>query len=109
MDDSVRDHSLTVLAYRLASARLAPEAHPEPGDSLPRLLRHFARAFFIEQGQPLPARSALLLWALLVAVAPRPAAERLVTWRFASSSRPLALLRLLRAAHVLQARDAAAS
>lgn len=99
--DSVRDNSLTVLAYRLASARLEPEKHPDPSDSVPGLLRHFARASFIEQGLSPQARSALLLWAALVGIGPRGAAERLVTWRFASSSRPRALRRVLQAFNVL--------
>lgn len=107
--DSVRDNSLTVLAYRLASARLEPEKHSVPRDSVPRLLRHFARAFFIDQGVSLQGRSALLLWAALVGLAPRSAAERLVTWRFASSSRPRALLRVLRALNVVARREAAAA
>jgi len=108
IDDRVCDNSLGALAYRLASARLEPEQHPNPDDSPLRLLRHFARAFFIEQGLTLQARSALVLWALLVAAAPNAAAERLVTWRFAPASRPNGLQRVLRTLRVLAPRVARA-
>lgn len=106
VDEGAHDRSLHALAYRLASLRLDPAEHPRAGDSLPHLLHLFARAFFVEQGVPLEARSVLLLWALLVSLSPRAAAEHLVNWRFASSSRPQVLRRLLQALRVLDARSA---
>lgn len=106
VDDEVFNKSLTVLAYRIASLRMAPEHHPIQSDSVAAVLRDFATAFFVEQGLSLQSRSVLLAWAALVAALPRELGERLVLWRFASSSRPQALRRVLRTLRVLQSRDA---
>lgn len=102
VDDEVFHRSLPMLCYRLASARLAPSQHPLRDDTVAIILRHFARAFFVEQGLSLPARSALLTWAALVALAPEELAERLVSWRFAPSTRPRAVSRALRSLGVLR-------
>jgi glycosyltransferase involved in cell wall biosynthesis len=101
LDDAVFDKSLTSLPYRLASLRVAPERHPVQGDSVAAAMADFATAFFVEQGLSLRSRTALMAWAALVAGAPRELAERLVLWRFAPSTRPAALTRVLRGLKVL--------
>jgi glycosyltransferase involved in cell wall biosynthesis len=102
LDDEVFGRSLSVLAYRLASLRVAPAAHPLPGDSVAAILRDFSRGLFVEQGLSLRSRSVLMAWAVLVALAPGAVAERLVSWRFAPAQRPAALSRLLRSLGVLR-------
>ena len=108
LEDSVFNKSLSMLPYRLASLRLAPGQHPLCGDSLAAVALDFVSAFFVEQGRGLRSRGALLAWAALVAVAPRRLAERLVLWRFASSSRPATLRRALRLLHILRSAPASA-
>jgi hypothetical protein len=96
VEDDVFDRSMSALPYRLASLRLDPARHPVPKDSARKVLRDTLRAFFVPQGLALRARVALLVWAGLVTVSPRLASERLILWRFASSSRPMAVRRMLR-------------
>lgn len=93
--DRAFHRSMTTLAYRLASFRLAREGHPVPGDRLGRILVDFVAAFFAPQGLSLVGRSALLAWAFGVATFPRRLADRLIEWRFASSKRPRRLRRWL--------------
>lgn len=106
VDEAAFDRNLGALAYRLASLRLAPREHPIARDTLSAVVHDFAAAFSVDQGLTLEARSALLAWAALVAVAPHKLAERLVLWRFASSRRPAALRRLLRMLKVLSSPSA---
>jgi hypothetical protein len=97
--DDVFKKSMSALSYRLASLRLDPGGHPIPRDGTLAVLLDAVRAFFVPQGLGARGRVALLVWAVLVGLSPRRAAERLVLWRFASPSRPKALrvaLRLLR-------------
>jgi hypothetical protein len=95
IQDHVFHRSMSVLPYRLASLRLDPAGHPVPGDTAGRIMRDVVRAFFAPQGLARRTRLALLVWSGLVALSPRPASERLILWRFAPSSRPRPLRRLL--------------
>ncbi|HET6146492.1 MAG TPA: glycosyltransferase family 2 protein [Polyangia bacterium] len=95
LPDTAFRHSLATLPYRLASLRLAPAQHPVAGDSLAAVVADTLRACFVPQGRALPARGALLLWTVLVALLPDGAAQRLVLWRFASVSRPPVIRRAL--------------
>jgi glycosyltransferase involved in cell wall biosynthesis len=103
LPDAVFNNSLNVLPYRLASFRLAPERHPVPRDSMAAIVRDTARAVFVPQGRTVQARVVLLAWCLLVALLPRAASERLVLWRFASTSRPRILRRVLSAFRLVKA------
>jgi glycosyltransferase involved in cell wall biosynthesis len=87
--------SLRLLAYRLASLRVARGAHPLPGDGRRRVLADAFAAFRVPQGLSLPTRATFLGWMLLVAVLPQAPAETLVRWRFISGSRPDAVRRVL--------------
>jgi glycosyltransferase involved in cell wall biosynthesis len=96
LHDGVFRRSMSMLPYRLASLRLDPARHPLRGDTAAKVMRDVVRAFFVPQGLARRARLALLVWSGLVAMSPRFASERLILWRFASSSRPRALRKLLR-------------
>lgn len=89
------DRSLGTLCYRLASLKLAPDAHPIPGDSARRVLGDVAAAFFAPQGVELPGRIAIFVWFWAVCLAPTRLARRLILWRFAPVARPPALRGLL--------------
>jgi glycosyltransferase involved in cell wall biosynthesis len=102
VEDEVFHRGLPVLCYRLASARLAPAQHPIEDDTVAIVLRHFVRAFLVEQGLSLRSRSTLLTWAALVALAPDTLAHRLVSWRFAPATRPRVLSGALRSLGVLR-------
>lgn len=104
LDDQVFHRSLPVLSYRLASLRLDPAQHPIDSDSRASLLRHFAAAFFVDQGLSLPVRATLLAWATLVVLSPGEIARRLVAWRFAPMTRPDLVSRVLRLLGVLRER-----
>jgi len=93
--DGALDRSLEYLPYRMASLKLAPAEHEIEGDTLMRVLRHFAAACFVPQGLSLRARLLLLAWAWTVALSPQGLASRLILWRFAAVARPHALRRLL--------------
>jgi hypothetical protein len=56
----------------------------------------------VPQGVSAPARAALWLWAVSVAASPASVGEQLTLWRFASSSRPKAVTRALRALKVVK-------
>ncbi len=89
------NRSVSYLAYRLASLRLAPSRHAIAGDTRFRILRDFVAASFTPQGLSLRERYLLLAWAAVVAASPAALAARLVLWRFASVARPKALRTLL--------------
>jgi len=95
MRDDAIDRSLEFLSYRMASLKLAPAGHCIEGDTLPRILRHFAAAGLVPQGVPLRTRLLLLAWAWAVALSPRRVAGMLILWRFAAVARPRALRQLL--------------
>jgi hypothetical protein len=66
-----------------------------PTDTLPKLVRCIVRA---APRAPAPAltRALVALWSVLVAAAPRRAAERLVAMRFVGGNRPPTLDGILR-------------
>jgi glycosyltransferase involved in cell wall biosynthesis len=87
--------SLSMLPYRIASFRLAPDAHPVPHDRSRVLLKDMFRAVFSPQGTALQGRLTLLVWALAALTMPDALARRVILWRFAPTSRPAILRKLL--------------
>jgi len=87
---------LRFLPYRLASLRLARDGHPIDGDSRRKLLVDALLAALEPQGFSGRSCAALLSWLTLTATLPLPLAERLILWRFVSSSRPRVLKTALR-------------
>jgi hypothetical protein len=59
------------------------------------VMRDMLRAVATPQGLTWKARTTLLVWSGLVAATPAAAGQRLVSWRFAPSSRPQLLRRAL--------------
>lgn len=95
LSDSAFRFGLVTLAYRAASQRLSPRQHPLSGDTRVRLLKDVAKAFWIAQGLSLSSRVTFLVWVVLVTLAPRALAERLIVWRFVPGRRPAVLQRTL--------------
>jgi len=93
--DAVR-FSLSTTPYRLASFVLCPQKHPVKGDSRLRIVLDAISAVFIPQGMTITSRLALSLWTVLVALLPRNLAETMIRWRFVATSRPKALLGMMR-------------
>jgi glycosyltransferase involved in cell wall biosynthesis len=83
------------LGMRLASIRLAPDRHPIDGDTRLKCLADLMRAVTRPQGLSPRHHAALAAWLLAVAVAPKSLAQMLVAWRFAISSRPRVVERLI--------------
>jgi glycosyltransferase involved in cell wall biosynthesis len=96
LPDDILDRSWFHLQFRLAALKLCRERHPVPTDTLPGLVRFIARTAW---RAPAPALTRLfvVLWAMLMAVAPRRAAERLAAFRFVGGNRPASLDAVLRA------------
>ncbi len=69
--------SLSNLALRIISLKLAPRRHPVPGDRFSRLLISAARAAWRRYDVSAPMRVAILGWLSLIAMAPRPLAAHL--------------------------------
>ena len=101
-EDAV-DRSLTYLAYRISSLKLARETHPVANDSASRCLLDFSLAFFVPQGVGFKTRLSLLLWGWAVCLLPATLASRLVLWRFAPHARPRTLRHLLTKLRVARA------
>ncbi len=95
LPDTARERSLAMLTYRLASFKLVPEKHPMPRDSRWAILRDALRAASSPQGVSLRARLALLTWSVSVMAVPARIARNLILWRFAPTSRPRVVQRLL--------------
>lgn len=91
MPDRVLDRSLSYLPYRLASLRLAPEAHPIARDNRFKVLRDAVAAASWPQGVSTKGRLVLVVWSTMVALAPASLARTLILWRFAPGARPKAL------------------
>jgi len=89
-DDAI-DRSLSYLPYRLASLRLAAAEHPISHDSAWKVLASVLRALPHPQGMAPRGKAVIAAWALLVAVLPRAAGNRLILWRFVPAARPQAL------------------
>lgn len=95
LPDAARERSLAMLTYRIASFNLVPEKHPMPRDTRLAILRDALRAARSPQGVSLQARFALLAWSALVMSTPASVARSLIHWRFAPTSRPRVVQRLL--------------
>lgn len=96
------DRSLHTLAVRVACLRLAPQLHPVPGDTRGHLAGLLLKASGYAQGMRWRHKATAVAWGLATLAAPRPWAERLVSWRFAPSTRPPLLGRALQATGVLR-------
>jgi glycosyltransferase involved in cell wall biosynthesis len=92
-DDAGRRHWLH-LKLRLASCRLAGEAHPYPKDSVWRLARRLVGAALSTRELSPGMRAAFAAWAVGVAGLPQRACTRLVHLAFSPVQRP-GVLRLL--------------
>jgi hypothetical protein len=93
--DDAFGRSLTKLAYRAASWRLAPREHPVPNDSGLAIISDTVFAARMGQGHSGAARAALIVWIVLVCAVPRVAAVRLVNWRYVASTRPAIMRRVM--------------
>lgn len=82
--DAVLSRSAWYGDLELVLARLAPGSRP--GERAALLAR--ALAATIRGSEPTRKRLALALWEILVALAPRPLAERAIGWRFLPATRP---------------------
>jgi len=89
-DDAI-DRSLSYLPYRLASLRLAAPDHPIAHDNAWKVLGCVLRALPHPQGMAPRGKAVIAAWALLVAVLPKAAGNRLILWRFVPAARPQAL------------------
>lgn len=102
VEPNALDRSLHTLAVRVASLRLAAEAHPLPGDTRWRLAGRLLGSMRYAQGMRWRHQAMAVAWGLATLIAPRPWAQRLVSWRFASQTRPRLLGQVLKAAGVLR-------
>ncbi|KQW65416.1 hypothetical protein ASC67_16680 [Methylibium sp. Root1272] len=100
-DDAIR-YSLSLLPYRVASFRLDPTAHPLPRDHRVSLLGDLFHGLRRPQGMTWRARAAISIWSVLVLFAPMWLASRIVLWRFATGTRPQALVRSMRALGIVR-------
>lgn len=100
-DDAIR-YSLSLLPYRVASFRLDPTAHPLPRDDRMSLLGDLFNGWHRPQGMTWRARAAISTWSVLVLFAPMWLASRIVLWRFATGTRPQALVRSMRALGIVR-------
>jgi glycosyltransferase involved in cell wall biosynthesis len=91
MPDRALDRSLSYLPYRLASLRLAPQAHPIARDNRFKVLRDTVAAASWPQGVSTKGRLVLVVWSTVVALAPASLARTLILWRFAPGARPKVL------------------
>ena len=74
-----------LLQLRIASLRLRPLEHPLAHDSRPRAFVDAVLAPFRSGFEPIERRLAITVWSLLTLLLPRPWAQQLILWRFASS------------------------
>jgi glycosyltransferase involved in cell wall biosynthesis len=98
--DNAFERSLTKLAYRAASWRLAPSQHPVPNESSRAIVSDTLVAARVSQGHNDAARAALVVWIVLVCIVPRGAAVRLMNWRFIPSTRPTIMKWLMNALQI---------
>jgi glycosyltransferase involved in cell wall biosynthesis len=94
----VRDplaHAPHHLQYRLASYLVEPSAHPFPEDRLSRLLWRLVYSTALSSQLRFDYRSILIVWAVACALAPPHYRRNLMQWRFAPTSRPAVIGRLL--------------
>lgn len=83
----------STLRTRLACLRLDPAHHPVPGDHRLGLLWMGLRSAARRPGSSHRGRLAFVAWFAGVALAPTPAAIRLITWLYAPATRPRLLRR----------------
>lgn len=97
------DSGLNHLQYRLASCLIEPSVHPFPKDTVSKLVCRLVYSAGTSSQMRLRDRAILLAWAVACGLAPRPLRTNLVSWRFAPTSRPAAIKRLLGALSSLRA------
>lgn len=102
LSTAAQDRSLSMLPYRIASFRLAPDTHPLPHDRRRVLLKDMFVAAFSPQGVALQGRLTLLVWALAALTMPDVLARQVILWRFAPTSRPPVIRNLLTRLHVIR-------
>jgi hypothetical protein len=84
----VEPTGVTFVANRLVSLRLAPEAHPIPGDRPWRLAVEGVRIAFGRFDRPLRIKLLYALWFVAAGLAPRPLIPWLATRFFHPQTRP---------------------
>lgn len=87
--------SLKNLQLRVASYILARKQHPIPGDGRLRIIRSAIVASTVPQGNSLKTQSIIVAWVVLMALVPTSICRHLASWRYASSTRPRWMKRLL--------------
>lgn len=87
--------SVQFLLLRAASFRLSPARHPIEGDSGVKIAYHAIKTFFQPHYYSRKASFALCLWAVAIALSPAHLARRLAQWRFAPTTRPALLQKLI--------------
>jgi glycosyltransferase involved in cell wall biosynthesis len=88
-------YNLPHLQNRLASYLAEPAAHPFPEDTMSGLLYRLISSLTRSSQMPLRDRVMLLAWAIACVLAPRHYRRTLILWRFAGTSRPARLRKLL--------------
>jgi glycosyltransferase involved in cell wall biosynthesis len=88
-------HAPHHLQYRLASYLVEPSAHPFPEDRALRLVWRLACSTAGSSQIRFRDRSILIVWAVACAVMPPRHRRNLIEWRFAATSRPAAIRKLL--------------
>lgn len=83
------------LQYRLASLLVEPSAHPFAKDTVLKLTYRLLFSAATSSQMRFRDRAVLLAWAVSSALAPEPLRTNLVSWRFAPTSRPALIKRLL--------------
>jgi glycosyltransferase involved in cell wall biosynthesis len=83
------------LQYRLASYLVDPKAHPFPADTMPRLVYHLVLSTVKYPQLRMRHRAILLGWVLACLLLPQHYRRNLVLWRFAPTSRPILIKRIL--------------
>jgi hypothetical protein len=89
--------SLNHLQYRFASYLVEPSAHPFPEDTVSGLVHRLVSSAIRSTQMPLRDRGILLAWTIACALAPPRCRRNLVLWRFAATSRPAVIKKLLTA------------
>ncbi len=84
---AIGDRSLTLLAHRMISRKLAPSRHPLAGDTVRSICVAGVKAAVSRHDRPLLMRLAYAGWHLAMVLAPVPVARRLATLPFGARHR----------------------
>lgn len=96
------DRSQHTLAVRVASLRVSGPLHPLPDDTRWHVAGLLLRSLQYDQGTTRRTKLMTVAWGLVTLLTPELWARRLASWRFAPSTRPPLLQRVLRVVGILQ-------